>query len=102
MDKMEEATRKRVRARRLMLAGKAPAEVTQAVGVARKTTYTWKPRLDEGGIEALRCMATGRPAQLDGRQLDGVRAALLHGAMAHDFDTDLWTLKRARILIERL
>lgn len=102
MAKMDEATRKRVRAGRLMLAGKTPAEAAQAVGVARQTAYTWKARLDEGGIEALRRMATGRPAQLDGKQLGGLRAALLQGAMAHDFGTQLWTLKRVCLLIERL
>ena len=60
MAKMDEATRKRVRAGRLMLAGKTPAQAASAVGVARQTAYTWKARLDEGGIDALRSMATGR------------------------------------------
>ena len=101
MAKMDEATRKRVRAGRLMLAGKTPAEAAKAVGVARQTAYTWKARLDEGGIDALRSMATGRPAQLDGKQLDALRAALLQGAMAHAFGTELWTLKRVRLFIER-
>jgi transposase len=72
------------------------------VGVARQTAYTWKARLDEGGIDALRAMAKGRPAQLDGSQLDGLRVALLQGALAHGFGTELWTLKRVRMLIERL
>jgi transposase len=102
MAKMDEATRKRVRAGRLMLAGKTPAEAAKAVGVARQTAYTWKARLDESGIDALRCMTTGRPAQLDGNQLEGLRVALLQGAMAHDFGTELWTLKRVRALIQRL
>jgi len=102
MAKMDEATRKRVRAGRLMLAGKTPAQAANAVGVARQTAYTWKARLDEGGIDALRSMATGRPAQLDPRQLDGLRAALLQGPMAHGFGTELWTLKRVRALIERM
>lgn len=102
MAKMDEARRKRIRAGRLMVAGKTPAEAAQAVGVARQTAYTWKARLDEGGIEALRLMATGRPAQLDGQQLAALRAALLRGAMAHDFGTELWTLKRVGILIERM
>ena len=52
MAKMDEATRRRVRAGRLMLAGKTPAQAASAVGVARQTAYTWKSRLDEGGIEA--------------------------------------------------
>jgi transposase len=102
MARMDEATRKRVRAGRLMLAGKTPAEAAHAVGVARQTAYTWKARLDEGGIDALRAMAKGRPAQLDGSQLDGLRVALLQSALAHGFGTELWTLKRVRMLIERL
>lgn len=102
MARMDEATRKRVRAGRLMLAGKTPAEAAHAVGVARQTAYTWKARLDEGGIDALRAMARGRPAQLVACQLDGLRVALLQGALAHGFGTELWTLKRVRVLIERL
>lgn len=102
MAKMDEATRKRIRAARLMLAGKTPAEAARAVGVARQTAYSWKARLDEGGIDALREMAVGRPAQLDAAQLDALRAALLQGAMAHGFGTELWTLKRVASLIERL
>lgn len=102
MARMDEATRKRVRAGRLMLAGKTPAEAAKAVGVARQTAYTWKARLDEGGIDALRAMATGRPAQLDAQQLEGLRVALLRGALAQGFGTELWTLKRVRELIRRL
>jgi len=102
MAKMNEAARKRVRAGRLMLAGKTPAQAAKAVGVARQTAYTWKARLDEAGIDALRAMLPGRPAQLDARQLDALRVALLQGAQAHGFDTELWTLRRVRALIEQL
>lgn len=102
MAEMDEATRKRVRAGRLMLSGKTPAEAAKAVGVARQTAYTWKARLDEGGIDALRAMATGRPAQLDAKQIDALRTGILQGPLAHGFGTELWTLKRVRELIERL
>jgi transposase len=102
MAQMDEAARKRVLAGRLMLAGKTPAEAAKEVGVARQTAYTWKARLDEGGIDALRKMATGRPAQLDGAQFDALRIALLQGATAHGFGTELWTLKRVRALVEQL
>ena len=37
MAKMDDATRNRVLAGRLMLAGKTPAEAAKAVGVARQT-----------------------------------------------------------------
>lgn len=102
MARMDEATRKRVRAGRQKLTGKTPAEAAKAVGIARQTAYTWKARLDEGGIDALRVMAAGRPAQLDAQQLQGLRVALLRGGLAHGFGTELWTLKRVRELIARL
>ena len=102
MARMDEAARKRVRAGRLMLAGQTPAEAAHAVGVARQTAYTSKARLDEGGIDALRGMAVGRPGQLDSGQREGLRAALLQGPLAHGFGTELWTLKRVRALIQRL
>jgi transposase len=89
-----------------MLAGKTPA-AAYAVGGARQAAYRWKARLDEGGIDeggidALREAAKGRSARLDASQLDGLRVALLHGALAHGFGTELWTLKRVRMLIGRL
>lgn len=99
---MDEATRRRVRAGRLMLAGSTPAEAAKAVGVARQTAYTWKARLDEGGIDALHTLTAGRPARLDVNQLDALHAALMQGAIAHGFGTELWTLKRVRALVECL
>lgn len=54
--RMDDSVRRRVRAGRLLLAGKTPAQAAQAVGVARQTAYTWKAVLDNGGIDALRAM----------------------------------------------
>ncbi len=101
--RLSEAARKRVKAGRLLLAGKGYAEVALAVGVALQTIYTWKRLLDEGGIDALRSVPErGRPAQLDVEQLAGVRAAILQSPIEHGFDTELWTLKRVGTVIERL
>lgn len=101
--KMDEATRKRVRAGRLLLAGKGCAQAALAVGVARQTVYTWRALLDEGGIEALRAVGgRGRPAQLDAGQLEALRRSLLESPTEHGFGTELWTLKRVRMLIERM
>lgn len=94
--KMSEAQRKRVRAGRMLLAGKRPAEVALAVGVARQTVYTWKRVLDEQGIDGLRSMSDGgRPGQLDASSFKWLDTALRQGAQAHGFGTELWTLKRA-------
>lgn len=87
----------------MLLAGKTPAQAAQALGVARQTVYTWKALLDEGGIDALRAMPTrGRPARLDQTQLQALGRALLQSPTQHGFGTELWTLKRVGVLIERL
>ena len=100
---LSEAAKKRVKAGRLLLAGKSCAQVALAVGVARQTVYTWKKLLDEGGVDALRSVPErGRPAQLDEQQLGAVRAAILRNPTEHGFGTELWTLKRVGAVIERL
>lgn len=100
--RLDEATKKRLRAGRMLLAGKGAAEVAAAVGVARQTVYTWKALLDEGGIDALRAVpGRGRPPKLDDKQLARLRRALLEGPGAHGFGTELWTLKRVGVLIKR-
>ena len=101
--RLDEATKKRLRAGRMLLAGKRPAEVALEVGVARQTVYTWKGLLDEGGIDALRAAPSrGRPAKLDASQLEGVRRAVLQNPTEHGFGTELWTLKRVGVVIGRL
>jgi transposase len=65
--------------------------------------YTWKALLDEGGIDALRAVPEpGRPARLDPAQLASVGQALLQGATSQGFGTELWTIKRVGVLIERM
>src|ERR1700694_2368658 len=85
---LSEAAKKRVKAGRLLLAGKGCAEVGVAAGVARQTVYTWKRLLDEGGIDALlEVPERGRPAQLDEQQLAAVRTAILQSPAEHGFGT---------------
>lgn len=101
--RLSEAAKKRVRAGRMLLAGKGCAQVALAVGVARQTVYTWKKLLEEGGIDALRAVPDpGRPARLGEAQRAQLRAALLQSPSEHGFATELWTLKRVAVLIDRL
>ncbi len=101
--RLSEAAKTRVRAGRLLLAGKGCAQVALAVGVARQTVYTWKKLLGEGGIDALRAVPDpGRPARLNEVQLAQLRAALLQRPSEHGFATELWTINRVGALIERL
>jgi transposase len=99
---LDEAVRRRVRAGRLLLAGKSPAEVARMVGAPRQTVYRWQGVLEAGGIDALREVSKGgRPAQLGAAELTRLYVILLEGAVVHGFATPLWTLKRVRQLIER-
>jgi transposase len=101
--RLDEVSRQRVRAGRLLQKGKKPAEVAHATGVARQTVYVWKKVLDEGGIDALRDMAApGRPARLQAWQLEELARALLNKPSVYGFETELWTLKRVGTLIHRM
>lgn len=100
--KLDKTVKRRVRAGRLLLAGKSPPEVARTVGAPRQTVYRWREVLEAGGIDALRDMSKGgRPARLGAAELSQLYVALLEGAPAHGFATPLWTLKRVRLLIER-
>ena len=81
---LSEAAKKRVKAGRMLLAGKGCTEVALAVDVARQTIYTCKRLLNEGGIDALgEVPERGCPAQLDGQQLAALRKALLQSPTEH-------------------
>ena len=99
---MDEAARRRVRAGRLLMQGKPPAEVAAAVGAPRQTVYRWLDVLSAEGLDGLRVMSKGgRPAQLDAEQHEELRRILLAGPQAAGFGTELWTIKRVRETIKR-
>jgi hypothetical protein len=83
MARMDDATLKRDTCR-LVDAGGQDARGSKQGGRGSVANRIYlESALDEGGLDALRVMATGRPAQLDAIQLDGLRAALLQGPLAH-------------------
>jgi len=100
--KLDDAAKRRVRAGRLLLAGKTPPEVARAVGAPRQTVYRWRDVLNAHGFDALRDMSKGgRPARIGAAELSRLYVALLEGPEMHGFTTPLWTLKRVRLWIER-
>jgi transposase len=53
-------------------------------------------------VDALRRGPTGPDPRLSAAQLAKVEEALLAGAMANGFETDLWTLERVAVVITQL
>lgn len=87
-----------------LLKRKVPqAEVARRLAVSRQTASDWARQLAEahGAIGKLKAKPLGRPQQLDDWQCKVLRHWLLGGAQAAGFPTELWTIRRVRMLIER-
>jgi transposase len=92
---------RRLKAAKLLREGIAQAEVARRVGTSRQSVSRWAARLDRAGATALKRKRLGRPAQLSDVQRKDLTRALIAGAMAQGFATELWTLPRVAKLIQR-
>jgi len=96
----EQLERRRIKAIELLDLGKQPVEVARAVGVDRRSVRRWQSAYRQEGEEALKAKpASGRPPKLAPSELDALREALLEGAGAAGYHTDLWTCPRVADLI---
>ena len=85
---------------RMLARGEVQAEVARTLQVSRQTVSSWARKLAEDA-QAWRRKPLGRPGGLDAAQKKWLGKALLAGAVANDFPTELWTLARVVKLIER-
>ena len=98
-----EMERVRLRAARLFEQGTSQAEVAHRLGTSRQNAHRWHRRWQQGGRAALRAAGrAGRKPRLNCPHRRQVERALGQGALAHGFDSDLWTLQRVALVIERL
>jgi transposase len=94
---------RRLHAAELFQQGIHQAEVARTLGVSRQTVSRWHARWRADGTAGLSSRgAPGRTPRLSDAQLEQAEQALLEGAKAHGFDTDLWTLERIAEVIWRL
>jgi transposase len=71
------------------------AEVARRLKVSRESVSQWHQQWRQGGVEALqRADRADRPPRLTAEQLGEVEKALLAGAPANGYPTELWTLRR--------
>lgn len=95
--------RRRNRAARLFSVGRTQAEVARALGVSRQSVSRWHARFLRGGAKRMRGAGrAGRKPRLNDSHVARLDAALRRGAQAHGFQTDLWTLPRVALVIERI
>lgn len=95
---------RRKQAGRLFAAGKLIlSAISRQLKVSRQSVSRWYAEWKSGGMRALDGAGrAGRKPKLDAPQLRRVEQALRKGARANGFDTDLWTLPRVALIIERL
>jgi transposase len=94
---------RRLQAAELFAQGRSQAEVAHQLGVSRQSAHLWHARFQQGGVDALRSRGpTGPDPKVSATQLAEIEQALLAGAMANGFDTDLWTLERVAVVITQL
>jgi transposase len=94
---------RRLQAAELFAEGRTRAEVAQRLGVSRQSAHVWHAAWRQGGVDALRSRGPSGPdPKLSAAQLAKVEQALLQGARANGFATDLWTLERVAVVITQL
>ncbi len=96
------AEARRMRAVELLEQGHSQSQLARMLGVTPESVRRWQCRMEQGGIAALRRRPpTGRPRKLTDEQVERIRAALEKGAVAHGFSSELWTLERVGLVVER-
>jgi transposase len=99
----EAMERRRRRAAVMFERGAIQADVARELEVSRQSVSRWYGEWQRGGTRALRGAGrAGRLPRLSGAQLARLDRELRRGPRAHGFGTDLWTLERVGLVIERL
>jgi transposase len=94
---------RRERAAELFAQGRTQAEVARELDVSRQSASRWHAGWQTSGTTALQSRGpTGRRSKLPDSALAGIEQALLEGALAYGFTTDVWTLDRIAVLIQGL
>lgn len=94
---------RRMRAADLFEREVIPAEIGRQLGVAHQVVSEWRKAWRQGGREALRSAGpAGRKSKLNDAQRAEVANALVKGAGANGYGTDVWTLPRVAEVIKHL
>jgi transposase len=99
---LEAMARRRRRAAAMFARGATQADVARELEVSRQSVSRWYADWRRGGTKALEGAGrAGRLPRLSSAQLARLDRELRRGPRAHGFGTDLWTLERVGVVIER-
>jgi transposase len=94
---------RRERAAELFAQGRSQAEVARELDVSRQSASRWHGGWQAAGATGLQSRGpTGRRPKVADDQLAAIEQALLEGAQAHGFATEVWTLDRIAVVIQGL
>lgn len=98
----EALEKRRLVAADLLEEGVSEAEVARRLNVHRQSVNRWAEQLREGGRESLeKAGRAGRKPRLSPKDLERIEKALKEGPQASGYGTNLWTLPRVAVLIEK-
>jgi len=87
---------------RLLEKGQSQAEIARQLGVSPAAVCVWSRKLKKYGKESLAMQkATGRPPSLTKADQTELEKILKAGAVAAGFESERWTQKRVRQVIEQ-
>ena len=96
----EKLEQRRKDAIELLNQGYGCSQVARRLGVDRRSVRRWKAAYRCEGSAGIQARAApGRPPKLSEEQRQGLQEALLEGAQAAGYDTNLWTCPRIGNLI---
>ncbi len=94
---------RRKRAAKLFACGVPQADIARELDVSRQSVSRWFASFEKGGAVALRgARRAGRKPRLTSSDVRRIEQALLRGARASGYPTELWTLARITEVIEAL
>jgi transposase len=95
--------KRRLRAANLFDNGLSSSEVAKRLGVVRQVSHRWKQTWENGGVKALASKGkAGRKPKINAKARQKITEALLAGPSSQGHRTELWTLPRVRVLIQKL
>lgn len=97
----ETLQKRRERAVSLLQTGLQPVDVARQLGINRRSVRRWNAAYRKHGLTGIQSRPnTGRPTSLTPAQRMKLQQCLIRGASSQGYESDLWTCRRIRAVIQ--